>query len=200
MRTVDPAKHEAKRRQILDAAARLFATKGFDGTTTAEICKAAGMSSGNLFHYFGSKREIFFAVIIDGEDEKGAALAEAQSRDDAWAALLDVVELLAWPATVPLGPPLVMEAMLQAHRDPELAEWLERDQADERAVIEALISRGVAGGQIDPGVDVPDAAAWVVAIIGAYYMQAATETGFRPNEQSQHLRLLMTRFLRPAEA
>lgn len=198
MRTVDPAKHEARRRQILDAAAELFATKGFDGTTTADICKAAGMSSGNLFHYFGSKREIFFAVIIDGETEKAAALAEAQSRDDVWAALLDVVELLTWPATVPLGPPLVMEAMLQAFRDPELAEWLERDQADERAAIEMLLSRGAATGQLNPGIDISDAATWVMAIIGAFYLQAATDADFRPDEQSQHLHLLVTRFLRPA--
>lgn len=198
MRTVDPAKHEAKRRQILDAAAELFATKGFDGTTTADISKAAGMSSGNLFHYFGSKREIFFAVIIDDENEKAAALAQAQRRGDVWAALLEVIELLTWPATVPLGPPLVMEAMLQAHRDPELAEWLERDQADERAAIETLLSRGAATGLLNPGIDISDAAAWVMAIIGAFYLQAATDTDFRPDEQSQHLRLLVTRFLRPA--
>ena len=199
MRTVDPAKHQAKRRQIIDAAAELFATKGFDGTTTADVCKAAGMSSGNLFHYFGSKREIFFAVIIDGEDEKAAHLAEAQGRDDVWAALLDIVALLTWPATVPLGPPLVMEAMLQAHRDPELAAWLERDQADERSAIETLLTRGAATGQINPGIEIPDAAAWVMATIGAFYLQAATDTSFQPAEQSEHLCLLLTRFLRPAE-
>lgn len=197
MRTVDPAKHGAKRRQVLDAAAELFATKGFDGTTTAAICKSAGMSAGNLFHYFGSKREIFFAVIIDGEDEKAAALAETQDRDDVWAALLDVVELLTWPATVPLGPPLVMEAMLQAHRDPELAQWLERDQADEAATVEALLGRGIETGQIVPGIPAHDAAAWVMAIIGAFYLQAATDPGFRPTEESANLRILLERFLRP---
>ncbi len=197
MRTVDPAKHEAKRRQILDAAAELFAAKGLDRTTTAQICRAAGTSSGNLFHYFNSKREIFFAVIIDGADEKAAALAAARNRHDVWAALLDVVELLTWPATVPLGPPLVMEAMLQARRDPELAEWLERDQAGERAAIEALLSRGIETGRIAPGIPAYDAATWVMAVIGAFYLQAATDPGFRPAEESAGLRLVLERFLRP---
>ncbi|HEX6336834.1 MAG TPA: TetR/AcrR family transcriptional regulator [Jiangellaceae bacterium] len=197
MRTVDPAKHQARRRQILDAAGELFATKGFDGTATADICKAAGMSAGNLFHYFSSKREIFYAVIIDGEDEKAAQLAEAQRRGDVWAALLDVIELLTWPATVPLGPPLVMEAMLQAQRDPQLAEWLERDQADEQAAVEALITRGVETGQLDPGVGPADAATWVIAMVGAFYLQVATDTRFRPHEQATNMRLVLRRFLRP---
>ncbi|MGH3785621.1 MAG: TetR/AcrR family transcriptional regulator, partial [Pseudonocardiaceae bacterium] len=36
MRTVDPVKHRAKRQHIVNAAAELFATQGFDGTTTSE--------------------------------------------------------------------------------------------------------------------------------------------------------------------
>jgi AcrR family transcriptional regulator len=67
--------HAAKRRQIADAAAGVFAERGFDGATTAEICRAAGVSTGNLFHYFSSKREIFVAVLTGGEDETAARLA-----------------------------------------------------------------------------------------------------------------------------
>jgi hypothetical protein len=56
MRTVDPEKHQQRRLSIIGAAVDLFATKGFAATTTAEICRAAGISSGNLFHYFPSSR------------------------------------------------------------------------------------------------------------------------------------------------
>src|SRR5205809_981427 len=68
MRKTDPAKHRARRRHIVHTAAQLFATKGFERTTTAEICKAAGMSSGNLFHYFPNKRAIFHAIFDDADD------------------------------------------------------------------------------------------------------------------------------------
>lgn len=37
-------KQQRKRRQILDAAMHCFIEKGFHSTSTAEICKAAGMS------------------------------------------------------------------------------------------------------------------------------------------------------------
>ncbi len=39
-------KQQRKRRQILDAAMHCFIEKGFHSTSTAEICKAAGMSPG----------------------------------------------------------------------------------------------------------------------------------------------------------
>lgn len=51
-------KQQRKRRQILDAAMHCFIEKGFHSTSTAEICKAAGMSPGNLFHYYPNKYAI----------------------------------------------------------------------------------------------------------------------------------------------
>lgn len=197
-RTVDPAKHQAKRQQIIDAAAVLFATKGFDATTTAQICAAAGMSSGNLFHYFASKRDIFVGVITHDEDEKASRMAVAQARDDPWAALLDVVDLLVAPATYELGPPLVLEAMIQAQRDPDLAAWLARDQAIEQAAIEALVARAVEAELIDPGMAARGVASWIIAMIGAFYLQAISDPAFRPADQVPVLRVMLERFLRAA--
>jgi AcrR family transcriptional regulator len=59
--------------QILDAAARLFATKGFHRTTTKEIAEAAQVSEGTLYNYFDSKDDLLLAII--------ARLAESQSRE-----------------------------------------------------------------------------------------------------------------------
>ena len=74
MRTVDPAKHAAKRASIVDAAAGCFAEKGFERTTTADICQAAGISSGSLFHYFPTKRTIFTAIFTDDAVETAGRL------------------------------------------------------------------------------------------------------------------------------
>lgn len=143
MRTVDPAKHRARRQHIVNAATGLFATKGFERTTTAEICKAAGISAGNLFHYFPNKRAIFLAV-FEEDAEKAERLARAQSGDDPWAALLETVDVLAAPAMEPPTPHLVMEAMVQAYRDPGLDALLSRDSADEHAAIAALLTKAAA--------------------------------------------------------
>jgi AcrR family transcriptional regulator len=45
--------------QILDAAARLFATKGFHRTTTREIAEAADVAEGTLYNYFENKNDLF---------------------------------------------------------------------------------------------------------------------------------------------
>ena len=64
MRKIDPARQHERRRQILAAAAECFAEHGFHATSTAQICARAGMSPGNLFHYYASKAEIIEACLL----------------------------------------------------------------------------------------------------------------------------------------
>ncbi|MFH9675114.1 TetR/AcrR family transcriptional regulator [Streptomyces sp. NPDC017405] len=188
---------------MINAAAGLFAVKGFERTTTAEICKAAGMSAGNVFHYFPNKRAIFHAVFEDAEDAehdgatKAERLAAARTADDPWTALLDTVDLLAAPAAEPLLPALVMEAMIQAYRDPELEALLSRDNDEERSTIATLLHNAAAAGQIDPALDPDNTAAWVMALIAALYTSAASDPTFSPADQLPTLRLILHRFLRP---
>lgn len=51
------------REAILEAAARLFAEKGFNGTTTREIAEQAGVAEITLFRHFGTKKELLLAVL-----------------------------------------------------------------------------------------------------------------------------------------
>lgn len=61
MRVVKEA--EERKNEILDAAERLFGTKGFDGTSTGEILDAVGIARGTLYYHFKSKEEILDAMI-----------------------------------------------------------------------------------------------------------------------------------------
>lgn len=54
--------NEEKRRQIIDAAMKEFA-KGYRKANTAEIAREANISKGLLFHYFPTKKELFFFVV-----------------------------------------------------------------------------------------------------------------------------------------
>jgi AcrR family transcriptional regulator len=58
-------KSSARERQasIITAAAALFAQKGFNGTTTREIARTAGISEALLFRYFPTKRALYAAII-----------------------------------------------------------------------------------------------------------------------------------------
>jgi TetR/AcrR family fatty acid metabolism transcriptional regulator len=54
---------EARRNQILDAAATVFAEKGFHPATTKEIAKAAGVSEGTIYNYFANKADLLIGMI-----------------------------------------------------------------------------------------------------------------------------------------
>ena len=51
-----------KRRQILDAAVRAFARKGYHACRVGEIAEEAGVAYGLVYHYFGSKEELLETI------------------------------------------------------------------------------------------------------------------------------------------
>lgn len=52
----------ARREEILDAARRVFAERGFRGTTIADIAEGAGIALGTIYLYFPSKEDVFAAL------------------------------------------------------------------------------------------------------------------------------------------
>lgn len=52
-----------KQKQILAASVKLFATKGFHASSTAEIAKEAGVAEGTIFRHYKSKKDILIAVV-----------------------------------------------------------------------------------------------------------------------------------------
>ena len=54
---------EERREQILESALNIFIDKGYNGATTVDISKEAGISEVTLFRYFDSKKQIFMEAI-----------------------------------------------------------------------------------------------------------------------------------------
>lgn len=52
-----------RRNHILDAAAKVFAHKGFHPTTIKEVAKEAGVADGTIYNYFESKTHLLFAIL-----------------------------------------------------------------------------------------------------------------------------------------
>lgn len=65
--------YDRRREAILAAAAGLYATKGFPGASVAELAKACSTSKSLIYHYFPSKDDILYAVMVEHLD----ALTEA---------------------------------------------------------------------------------------------------------------------------
>jgi len=168
MRTVDVRKHQQRRQEIIGAALELFAAKGLARTTTAEICRATGMSAGNLFHYFPSKQAIFYGLFEVDRSEWESAFVTAEADPDPWAALLTVVDRLAAEAAFPLMSGLLVEIIAQAHRDPECARLVaEGDQRMIRGIAD-LVERLTTSGCAEPEMPPKTAARWILTITDGF--------------------------------
>ncbi len=53
----------ARRNQILDAAMKVFAEKGFDRATIRDIAKTAGIADGTIYNYFDNKEGLLIGII-----------------------------------------------------------------------------------------------------------------------------------------
>lgn len=88
--TADLGLRERKKRRtrqlILEAAARLFAERGFDAVTVADIARAAEVSDVTVFNYFGSKEGLFFGGMDFFEERLLAAVLERKPGESAFAA------------------------------------------------------------------------------------------------------------------
>ncbi|WP_433716161.1 TetR/AcrR family transcriptional regulator [Nocardia sp. CA-084685] len=74
--------HTDRHRALLDAAARVFAERGYDKTTVADITAAAGVSRATMYVYFASKDEIFLALAAQVRDDFLAAQEPDIDTDD----------------------------------------------------------------------------------------------------------------------
>lgn len=64
---------DERRDQIMDAALRLFATRGLGTTRISDIAREAGISQGLLYHYFASKEAIYVELIREAFERMNAA-------------------------------------------------------------------------------------------------------------------------------
>lgn len=60
-----PSETETRTR-ILQAAQKLFARKGFDGTTTKDLARKAGVAEGTIFRHFANKKAILIELATEG--------------------------------------------------------------------------------------------------------------------------------------
>jgi TetR/AcrR family transcriptional regulator len=61
--------YQIRRGEILQAAAKLFGTKGYHATTMNEIAKEAEFSTGSLYNFFNNKEELYFSLLYEKVEE-----------------------------------------------------------------------------------------------------------------------------------
>ncbi|SOJ54954.1 HTH-type transcriptional regulator RutR [Mycobacterium simulans] len=67
-RAISDKEKSQRRQEIMAAAKKVFAGKGFHATTIADIAKQAGLAYGLVYWYFDSKDDLFHALMASEED------------------------------------------------------------------------------------------------------------------------------------
>jgi TetR/AcrR family fatty acid metabolism transcriptional regulator len=149
-----------RRGHILDAAAAVFADKGFHRATIKDVARAAGVSDGSIYNVFENKMALLLALL----DPLGAAsntVGPWPPQGDGASARVEGYIRQRWDAFTP--------RTLQALR-PVLAEALVNDELRRRffdRVLAPALDRRAAGVGMTPADTSPDADAALRPLVGA---------------------------------
>ncbi|UKP00435.1 TetR/AcrR family transcriptional regulator [Nostoc sp. UHCC 0870] len=91
-----PPSEAQTRSRILQAALKLFAAQGFDGTTTRDLAQAAGVAEGTLFRHFSNKKAILVEVATAGWVEILTDLLTELSEMGSYKAVAQVMRRRMW--------------------------------------------------------------------------------------------------------
>jgi AcrR family transcriptional regulator len=72
----DKALVKERRDHIVRCSTKVLTRKGYDHTNMRELAKACDMSTGALYHYFGSKEEILYSIINSATSQQAASLED----------------------------------------------------------------------------------------------------------------------------
>jgi AcrR family transcriptional regulator len=125
---------DARRRQILDAAAGCFARNGFHATSMADIQAAAGLSAGGVYRHFAGKDDIIVVLtnrVVDGMVERFRETAEGGT--PSVARLIEAMHAGADAA-------LMVQIWAEAGRNPKIAEIMRRHGDRLRATIRSVLA------------------------------------------------------------
>ncbi|MFC5324214.1 TetR/AcrR family transcriptional regulator [Bradyrhizobium oligotrophicum] len=198
MRKVDPVKHEQKRGEILQAALSCFVRNGFHGASTTDICAAAKISPGHLYHYFPSKEAMIEALMQRGLSRAASQLEAILASPDVIEALLNEIENTSIHR--PEAQVLSTEGLAEACRNPDFARLVHEHARAMRAMLVEFLTRAQRRGDIDPGLDPEATANILLAIVDGARALPIRNPGVDIRQNTAHLKIMLTRFLKPRAA
>ncbi|WP_409343009.1 TetR family transcriptional regulator [Paenibacillus sp. MBLB4367] len=144
---------EQRKRQILDAAERVFIRKGYEPATLKDIVQETDMSRGWIYLYFQTKEEIFEALAarMDEENERGmeALLKDSQT---VWEAIETMLSRQKEDMAAASGgaAPVYYEYFMTGWRDEKRRGLLKRRYGESIAAFAKLLQTGADRGEFAP--------------------------------------------------
>jgi AcrR family transcriptional regulator len=162
------ASHEEGRQRILNAAVYVIAERGVDQTRLLDVARAAGVSIGNVQHYFPAREELLAATFEAAND---ASVEDWQStaslKIDAPERLSAMFRLAAYgrPGWEDIGWAIWVEFWALAHRNARFRDQYEIIYSKWRGALMAAVTDGIKEGAFSPSDPPKDAVDRLAAVI-----------------------------------
>lgn len=167
VRTRDP---EATRKRILKAAKEEFSKRGLAGARVDSIAERAKANKGMIYHYFGSKDDLFRAILEEAyADIRGAERKLDLDRMDPASAMAKLVEFT-WKYYLDNPEFLTLINSENLHRGKHVASStaIREMHGPFISLVQSILDRGVAAGVFRSGIDAVQLNI-TIAAIGYYY-------------------------------
>jgi AcrR family transcriptional regulator len=139
--------------RLVQAAAEVFAEKGYEGAGVAEIARRAGFTTGAIYNRFSGKAELLAeAIKACTRDEFDQLFAEHAFEGRATDLLATVGSHLVTREPQP-GQALLLEAFAAARRNPEVARLLREHLVERSNRLASLVDASKDSGLVDPSLD-----------------------------------------------
>ena len=153
----------ATRQQLVEAATRLFADRGFDATSIETVLAETGVSRGALYHHFTSKEALFEAVLESMEAQIAEKLlAEAAAHPDPVESFIAGCE--AW-LRLARDPVVRRISLIDAPAVVGWKRWREIDEANSFGLLKAGLGAIAAAGRLPQDLVDPFAHMLLAALI-----------------------------------
>ena len=146
---------EITRQRLVDAAAHLFAVKGYD-FTLQEVAQRAGLTTGAIYSNFPDKMGLFAAVMARvGEETIRQVAVETKARGGGRSAKATLLARLGTRliSRQPESSMMLLEALVAARRDSQVQEFMHARIAWWAEEQQKIIGRAQADGDIDDHLD-----------------------------------------------
>jgi len=148
---------EARRQQILCAAAQCFREHGFHGASIARISESAGMSAGHIYHYFENKEAIIAAIVAQDLESLLTLTAALRAARNMRAALIERAAAGVADQLDPATAGLQLEIAAEAARNPRVAEIVrDADIACRNGLADTIRDIRRAAGHVDSDAAIAD--------------------------------------------
>jgi AcrR family transcriptional regulator len=194
VRKVDPLKHEEKRLDILEAAARCFERHGFHGASTAQICAEAKISAGHLYHYFDSKEAIVASMTRGHLDRATSRFNEMMKSPNPVGALLGTFENERMDRSRPKRF-LLLDMLAEASRNPKIAEILQEHSLRLHAMLTTFLKKAQGSGHIDQDLDADIVATILMSVMDGSNSLELRDPEIDLRKTAAMFQLLISRFL-----